>query len=121
MATRKTITKKSLDAQIQKLVKQREKLEAKQRAPAIATIVRLVRQFGITTEEIQKALGSRRGRKAAGTAPAAKKSKLSPVAPKYRNNDTGETWSGRGKPPRWLTAAEQGGKSRESFLIAPAA
>jgi DNA-binding protein H-NS len=39
------------------------------------------------------------------------------VAPKYRDPKTGETWSGRGAPARWLTAYEKQGKKRESFLI----
>lgn len=30
----------------------------------------------------------------------------------------GETWSGFGRAPRWLTDLEAGGKSRESFLVA---
>jgi DNA-binding protein H-NS len=40
-----------------------------------------------------------------------------PVAPKYRHPETGETWSGRGLKPRWLTAAMKSGKSLEYFAI----
>jgi DNA-binding protein H-NS len=40
-----------------------------------------------------------------------------PVAPKYRHPETGETWSGRGLKPRWLTAAMKSGKSLEAFAI----
>jgi DNA-binding protein H-NS len=39
------------------------------------------------------------------------------VAPRYRNPETGETWSGRGLKPRWLTAAMKSGKSIEAFAI----
>ena len=40
------------------------------------------------------------------------------VLPKYRNpNDPTETWSGRGKQPRWLTAALQMGSNLEEFVI----
>jgi DNA-binding protein H-NS len=39
------------------------------------------------------------------------------VAPKYRDPKTGETWSGRGAPARWLAAYEKQGKKRDSFLI----
>jgi DNA-binding protein H-NS len=41
------------------------------------------------------------------------------VLPKYRNpqNDA-ETWSGRGKQPRWLAAQLRSGKRLNSFLIA---
>jgi ParB/RepB/Spo0J family partition protein len=35
----------------------------------------------------------------------------------YRNTLTGETWSGRGKAPRWITVAEEGGSMREDFLV----
>src|ERR1700760_4592354 len=41
-----------------------------------------------------------------------------PVAPKYRDPETGATWSGRGLKPRWLTAAIKSGRSVESFAIA---
>jgi DNA-binding protein H-NS len=40
------------------------------------------------------------------------------VLPKYRNPQTAETWSGRGKRPRWLTAAMKSGRKIEEFRIA---
>jgi DNA-binding protein H-NS len=40
------------------------------------------------------------------------------VFPKYRNpNEPYETWSGRGKQPRWLTAALKTGHRIEEFAI----
>ena len=40
------------------------------------------------------------------------------VYPKYRNPETPhETWSGRGKQPRWLAAALDAGRSIEDFAI----
>jgi len=45
-----------------------------------------------------------------------------PVLPKFRNPDRpSETWSGRGKQPRWLTAQLRSGKRIEDFLIKHAA
>ncbi|WP_321868816.1 H-NS histone family protein [Paraburkholderia tropica] len=35
-----------------------------------------------------------------------------PVAAKYRDPESGATWSGRGKPPSWIA-----GKDRTQFLI----
>ena len=35
---------------------------------------------------------------------------------KYRNPDTGETWSGRGRMPKWMALAQEHGRSREEFL-----
>ena len=52
------------------------------------------------------------GRKASGNRAA----KQTSVAPKYRGPG-GETWTGRGRAPRWLTALEADGKKRESYLI----
>ena len=40
------------------------------------------------------------------------------VLPKYRNpKNPAETWSGRGKQPRWLTAQLRSGKKVNDFLI----
>ena len=57
----------------------------------------------------------RRGRPPA----AARRSKLAgrKVAPKYRDR-SGNTWSGRGAQPRWMTAAIKAGARRDDFLIA---
>jgi DNA-binding protein H-NS len=43
------------------------------------------------------------------------------VFPKYRNPQTpSETWSGRGKQPRWLAAAIKTGRKIEDFKIGEA-
>ncbi len=49
-----------------------------------------------------------RGRKGKGT-----------VAPKYRDPKNAEnTWTGRGRMPRWMVAATKGGKAtKDDFLI----
>ena len=40
------------------------------------------------------------------------------VFPKYRNpSEPSETWSGRGKQPRWLVAALKTGHTIEEFVI----
>jgi DNA-binding protein H-NS len=40
------------------------------------------------------------------------------VAPKYRDpSNPDQTWAGRGRPPRWLTAYENQSRKREEFLI----
>ncbi len=41
-----------------------------------------------------------------------------PVRPKYRNPKNPEqTWSGRGKPPRWLSPQLRAGRKLDDFLI----
>ncbi len=39
-----------------------------------------------------------------------------PVAVKFRS-PTGQTWSGRGRKPTWLTQAEASGQSAEEFRV----
>ena len=53
-------------------------------------------------------------------APAAKAKRT--VAPKYRNpNNSDETWTGRGRKPKWVENEIAGGRSLDSLLISDAA
>ena len=50
--------------------------------------------------------------------PPRERRKYPRVLPKYQNpNEPSETWSGRGKQPRWLTAALKTGHTIEDFII----
>jgi len=115
--------RRKIEREIQRLQKQAVALEQKQRGPVISSIVRTMREYDITPEDIDTAFSRRtRGPAKAPTKTAAKKKTTAapvrtPVPPKYRNPETGATWSGRGKPPRWISDAESEGKSRDSFLI----
>ncbi len=75
----------------------------------------LIEEFRARAE----ALGMSLGELAAGSSKAGRPSgkALSAQSPavKYRNPETGETWSGRGRAPKWLTLAEQQGRGREEF------
>lgn len=64
--------------------------------------------LGLSLDEL--AAGSPKAGRSAGRDPSTQ----TPVV-KYRNPETGETWSGRGRAPKWLTLAEQQGRSREEF------
>jgi DNA-binding protein H-NS len=109
-----------IEKEIDKLRKRAEALQSKRRKPVITSIIRSMRQYDITPEDIAAAFGKPAAGAAAGrkraAAPGAAPVKRS-VAPKYRHPKTGETWSGRGKPPRWLVAAEADGATRDSFRI----
>jgi DNA-binding protein H-NS len=76
-------------------------------------------------KEIQATKKHAKSAKPAASAKTGKKSGTPPVAHpervKYRHPDTDETWSGRGKPPAWITKAEAEGRPRSEFLtVAPA-
>jgi DNA-binding protein H-NS len=63
----------------------------------------------------RKSGAQKRGSKANGRRRAHPlKGRKAPI--KYRGPQ-GETWSGRGLAPRWLTALEKKGKRRETFLV----
>lgn len=92
------------------LIKQREALEAQisqarqtELADAIGKVRALVAEHGLTAQDIFG--GAKRGPKAAGAS-------KNPVAPKYRDAATGQTWTGRGKAPKWID-----GKDRAQFVI----
>jgi DNA-binding protein H-NS len=52
-----------------------------------------------------------------GSMPGKPRRKYPRVLPKYRNPQTYETWSGRGKQPRWLVAAMKSGHKMDEFRI----
>jgi len=109
--------KAKIEKEISKLQKKAQTLQEKRRKPVIASIIRSMREYQITPEEILEAFGKPAGRRSATARKAPAARPKTTVAPKYRHPDTGETWSGRGKPPRWLANAEAKGAKRESFLI----
>lgn len=77
----------------EKVVKLRDKVHA------------LLKAEGYTFEDI---FGSTRG----------KAKRTSTVAPKYRNPaNPAQTWSGRGKRPRWFNEALKAGKKEKDLLI----
>lgn len=111
----------ALQAQIKKLQDKAESMRINQKKPVLASILRSMRDYDVSIDELAVALQRHttparktRGRPAASESGAKVRH---PVAPKYRHPDTGETWSGRGKKPRWLVAAESSGSPRDSFLI----
>ena len=93
------------------LLQQREALEkaiadARERevSDAVSKVRALVAEYGLTAHDV---FPSGRSAKAAGSKTTAK------VAPKYRDPATGQTWTGRGKAPKWID-----GKDRAAFAIA---
>lgn len=94
-------------AQRAELEKQIEDLQTTARSDAIAQIKTLMADHGLTLQDIT-------------ARPAGKKSSQSKgksVPAKYRNGDTGETWSGRGLKPKWLKAQLDAGKNLDDFAV----
>ena len=86
-----------------------------ERAELIRGIRETMQAHGITLAD----LGDKPVTRLANDAPK-KVSALTGVklAPKYRDQATGETWSGRGLQPKWLKARLAAGAGLESFAVA---
>lgn len=81
-------------------------------------ILKFAKSEGYSIDELFGTTGAvpARGKAVKKTSTAGRK--LGKVAPKYRNPaNTKETWTGRGKQPRWMAAYVAAGKKPEDFLI----
>ncbi len=92
---------KEITAQIETLQKQAIHLRQTEMATTIAHIKTQMREYGITVADLGVGTTKKNGTKG-----------KEPVAAKYRDTASGVTWSGRGKPPKWIA-----GKERAAFLI----
>lgn len=108
-----------IQSQIEKLQKQANEIKAKEFHSTVQEILAKMQAFGITVKDLQGAKPAKgaRGKKATGSKPAKVSKKLgTPVAAKYRGPN-GETWSGRGLTPKWLSALIAQGQTKESFAV----
>ncbi len=94
---------KELKAKADDLMRQAEAARKAETTAVIAEIKVRMAEYGITVADLATGTKKSVPRAAAAT--------------KYRNASTGETWSGRGRPPHWLTAELAKGKKREEFLV----
>ena len=96
-------------AQNRALQKRAETIEAKA-DKKITQLVSLIKRHSLSIGDWRRAVSLSKGRKKSGP----RKGKRVPV--KYAD-DKGNKWTGRGRPPLWLVAAEKAGKKRDSFLL----
>ncbi len=109
--------KQKIEKEILRLQKQAQALQIKERRPVINSIIRSMREFDISPQEVAEAYTAKTTN--SGTRPndSPKDASKRSVAPKYRDPHTGASWTGRGKAPRWIVAAESAGQNRSDFLI----
>lgn len=93
-------TYKELIAQRDELERQIANARASELSEAVSQARSLIAEYGLTQQDVFPTRASM-PRKSTG-----------PVAAKYRDPATGATWSGRGKPPKWIAD-----KERAQFLI----
>ncbi|WP_083315550.1 H-NS histone family protein [Achromobacter xylosoxidans] len=105
-----------ISAQIKKLEEQHRQLTLRRRAAEIKNIVQTMREVGLTPQDILPAFAGEQ-RKKKNPMQSAPRKLRGLVPPKYRHPDTGETWTGRGRAPRWLVAAESAGADRAEYRL----
>ncbi len=92
---------KDLQAKVSRAIATFEDRKKKQ---ALAELEEKAREMGFSLAEL--------------TGAVAKVRKRAPAVPKYANPaDKSDTWSGRGRKPRWFDAALKAGKSPEDLAI----
>jgi DNA-binding protein H-NS len=96
-------------AQKAALDKQIAETQRQERADAIAKVKSLMAEYGLSAADI---VGKTNSAPRPASTTSGKK-----VAPKYRNPDTGETWTGRGLQPNWLKSALASGKKLSDFAL----
>ena len=95
-------TYKELLKQQEALALQVEEARKREISDAVGQVRQMVSEVGLTERDVFPS-----GRRSGGTRTGGK------VAPKYRDPATGQTWTGRGKAPKWID-----GKDRSKYLIA---
>lgn len=115
-----------LQSQIEKLQKQASDLKSKEFSNTVADIRAKMQAFGITVKDLSGKAGTRKSKaakpgrpaKVAKTVGKKRKSKVAgvPVAAKFKGPN-GESWSGRGLSPKWLTALIAQGRSKSDFAV----
>ena len=111
-------------AQIEELKKQAEKTRKEEFSSVLKTIKKQIADYGITAEDLGLSASApgKGGRKTKGAAKPGRKPRTkratsgTKVAPKYRD-EAGNTWTGRGKQPKWVVSAIAMGRTLESLLI----
>lgn len=86
-----------------KVAKAIASFEERQKKEALAKLEEKAREMGFSLAELTG---------------GASKTKRSVSAPKYANPaNPSDTWTGRGRKPKWMVEAMAAGKSPEEFLI----
>ncbi len=120
-----------IQSQIDKLQKQANEIRVREFDKTVQDILAKMNAFGITVKDLQTKRGAKLSGKSSGKGGASKLAKAASksggkrvpsksagtvVAPKFRGPN-GETWTGRGLMPRWLSALVASGKTKEQFAI----
>ena len=100
------------EAKVNELREQLAQQRNNERAQAISSAKELIKTFHLSAADLGLS-----GKKAPARKETVNADKRTTVAPKYRDQATGKTWTGRGKTPGWMTRELSAGRSKQDFLI----
>ena len=98
-------------AELEKQIFETQRIE---RDAALSQIRQLMGQYGLKAADLTERTGASKTPRSANSTAGRSGTK---VAAKYRDAQTGDTWSGRGLQPRWLKAAMASGKKLSDFAL----
>lgn len=102
--TAKLETLTAIQDEIARLERKAEQIKRQASKKVISDIVRAMRENDVSLDEVTRALlRPQPVTRSAGTT-------------KYQHPD-GSTWTGRGRPPLWITRLEAAGATREQYRI----
>ncbi|WP_284620517.1 H-NS family nucleoid-associated regulatory protein [Aquabacterium humicola] len=104
-------TYSEITAEIARLQARAESLRKAEVSGVIARIREAINVYGLTAADLGLTASTAKASAPAKAPPAS--GKIRTGVPKYRDPDSGQTWTGRGKPPLWIKDA----KDRTAFLI----
>ena len=96
------------------------KLDSQDKKAALKAAQEAAKKHGFSLAELTGEKPAAKPAAKPASQPRAKKNSdgRAKVAPKYKNpNNADETWSGRGRKPRWFEAALKSGKSADDMAI----
>jgi DNA-binding protein H-NS len=111
------LSAKELESLISKAKKRKTKLAKRKSVASVRKkLTTMAKAEGYTIAELFGVKGAAPAKRAATTRKARKST--GKVPPKYRDPaNAANTWTGRGKQPRWLAAYTGNGRKAEDFLI----
>ena len=108
---------------VEELTALRDAAEAKRRELLTHAKNEVVREFreklkalGLTIEAVLPSPARGKALEENGEGRKKRRDAGQPLSPRYRG-PSGETWSGRGREPRWLQALTAEGRKREEFRV----
>lgn len=97
-----------LKAQAAAILKRAEEVRKRELAEIIAEMNARIAEYEITPEQLTFGSGSHKKKSGTGSKPG---------APRYRDPESGKTWTGKGAKPQWYKDAIASGVKEEDLLI----